>query len=427
MTPSSSLAPLREHIAAIRLIDTHEHLMEEAGRLRTRLDFGTLLSMYAWDDFVSAGMPRDDMAFVSAECGDPAEKWRRLAPWWPAVRHTGYLRAYRLAMERLYGIGDLGSEADAVELSRRIAAANTPGVVGRILRDGAGIERAIVNSLEPEEIFRAETDASLFLHDIGFGLLFSPDRFPRLGLERETGIAVGDLDALLRAVDWYFEHRGPHSAGVKSQSAYSRTLFFGDPPPRAEAARAFARFLAEGAATPRADLFAFQNFLMHHIAARCADFNLPLRLHTGYLAGVDRMDLPSVSPVHLNNMLLRYGRCRFVFFHIGYPWQDELLALAKAFSNAWVDLCWTWIIDPLATRRFLRQYALAAPWNKIFGFGGDYIHADCVVGHAAMAREGAALALAPLVDEGALTLDEAREFADRIFRQNAKDFFRLER
>ena len=34
---------------------------------------------------------------------------------------------------------------------------------------------------------------------------------------------------------------------------------------------------------------------------------------------------------------------------IAYPYSDELVALAKHFPNAYVDLCWVWSIDPYST------------------------------------------------------------------------------
>ena len=36
----------------------------------------------------------------------------------------------------------------------------------------------------------------------------------------------------------------------------------------------------------------------------------------------------------------------FDIFHIGYPYQQTLSALAKNFANVYIDMCWAHIISP---------------------------------------------------------------------------------
>ena len=86
--------------------------------------------------------------------------------------------------------------------------------------------------------------------------------------------------------------------------------------------------------------------------------------------------------------------------HICYPYYEELLAVAKHWTNAAVDMCWSWIINPVAAKDFLKKYLVSAPANKILTFGGDYLFVEQVLGHALIARHGIALALSELVEEG---------------------------
>jgi hypothetical protein len=90
-------------------------------------------------------------------------------------------------------------------------------------------------------------------------------------------------------------------------------------------------------------------------------------------------------------------------------------------------MCWAWILSPVAANRFLMQYLVTAPANKVLTFGGDYIPIEPVVGHAALARRGITVALAQLVDEGWLDLGAALELVDPIMRSNARSLFDLER
>ena len=107
------------------------------------------------------------------------------------------------------------------------------------------------------------------------------------------------------------------------------------------------------------------------------------------------------------------------------PYYEEMLSIAKHFPNAYMDMCWSWIINPLAAKDFLKKYLVTAPANKIFTFGGDYIPVELVPGHAAIARQGITQALSELVDEGWTTLKEALNLTDVIMHQNARTLYRL--
>jgi predicted TIM-barrel fold metal-dependent hydrolase len=89
-------------------------------------------------------------------------------------------------------------------------------------------------------------------------------------------------------------------------------------------------------------------------------------------------------------LLVDFPETAFVLMHIGYPYQDEYIALAKHYANVHFDLCWAWIINPLAAARFVREYLVAAPASKFLTFGGDYANVETIVGHAKVARLGLA-------------------------------------
>src|SRR5205823_1131849 len=129
------------------------------------------------------------------------------------------------------------------------------------------------------------------------------------------------------------------------------------------------------------------------------------------------------NPADLCPLLRQYPEARFVLMHIGYPYQDEMIALAKHYANAFIDLCWTWIISPTACVRFVTEFLTTAPVNKLLGFGGDYIPIEPVVGHARTARQGLALALTELVEDGWMNELEATAAAERILRGNGLDLF----
>jgi len=105
--------------------------------------------------------------------------------------------------------------------------------------------------------------------------------------------------------------------------------------------------------------------------------------------------------------------------HMGYPYQHEFLALAKHFTNIYIELSWTWIANPVATVRFVREFLVTAPLTKLLTFGGDYRIAESVVGHARLARKGLARALAGLVEDEWLRLDQALSVTEPLTHGNA--------
>jgi hypothetical protein len=409
---------LQAAVEAVRIIDTHEHLEEEATRLARPRDWSYLFSHYAIDDLAVAGMTKGDLdQFLGGDL-DIHAKWRLFEPVWPLVKNTGYCLAVRLAVEELFGEPEISS-ASYTRINEKMQAMALPGFYREILAR-AGIESCQVNALETATI-RTETDRDVLLQDLSFlGFTFMGNID---GLAREAGVEIGSLADYLGMIDHYFEQHGEEAVAVKNQGAYSRRLDFEEVAPEA-AAPLFDRRQA-GEALPPAEEKALQDCVFHHCVRQAIDHNLPIKLHTGYYAGRNSIPLARVAqnPADLCPILRRYPEGRFVLMHIGYPYQDEMIALAKQYHNAFVDLCWAWIICPVACVRFVVECLTAAPVNKLLGFGGDYIVIEPVVGHARIARRGLAQALTHLVEAGWMTEREAIAAAERILRLNGLALF----
>jgi 23S rRNA maturation-related 3'-5' exoribonuclease YhaM len=97
-----------------------------------------------------------------------------------------------------------------------------------------------------------------------------------------------------------------------------------------------------------------------------------------------------------------------------------MLSLAKHFSNAYIDMCWSWSINPLAAKDFLKKFILTAPNNKIFTFGGDDVIVENLIGHASIARKGITQALSELVSDDWIVLNDALDLADDLMYKNAE-------
>ena len=426
-------ADIRKLVDATLLVDTHEHLLEEATRLlpdaparqwQAARDFSVLLSHYADDDLVVAGMPPEGLQTLQNPQVAPRDKWRAMAPYYARARHTGYLQSVRMTLRALYGVDDLNEE-NCEAVSDKIAAMIRPGYYRHILKDVARLHHCQVNSLEAQ-IFQETQYPDLLCQDISIVPLATNPRPTQV--RAITGMQIQSLENWHRAIDWCFEKYGPRAIAVKDQWAYHRGLDYAEVT-AAQASPLFDRFLQDQKALNAGECKAMQDHLFHYCVRRATDFRLPVKLHTGYYAGRGKMPLHRLrhNAGDLSELLRMHPKTPFVIMHITYPYQDEAIALAKHFANAYVDLCWAWIINPTAAVRFVKEFLMAAPANKLLTFGGDYMPVEMVPGHAAIARQGLAQALAELVAEGWLAEAAVPELVERLMFRNALELFDYER
>jgi len=228
-----------------------------------------------------------------------------------------------------------------------------------------------------------------------------------------------------RVIRWWFDRYAKYAVAVKSQHAYSRDIDNSRVP--AEKAEPVFRKVLQKEPVTAEERKLLEDHLFWEAVDQATRHNLPVKLHTGYYAGQNSMP---VSRLRRNagsaaELCRLSPETKFVFMHICYPYYEELLAVAKQWTHAHVDMCWSWIINPVAAKDYLKKHIVTAPINKLLPFGADYIPVEPVLGHAVMARQGVTQALAELVEEGWLKLADALELVDAILHQNARQLFRL--
>jgi predicted TIM-barrel fold metal-dependent hydrolase len=272
--------------------------------------------------------------------------------------------------------------------------------------------------------FQLETDAELFQQDLSVApLLAWPP--PTSDLQQITGITITNLASYADAIDKLFSMYAPLADAVKQHSAYWRAQSF-DKVLDADAALVLENAMKDPKLVPPPRQKLLQDWAFHRCIRRCIEHDLPIKIHTGYVVGNNAMILENLKPAPLASLFGQDPEARFDVFHTAYPFQDQMLALAKQYSNVYVDMCWVWLMDPIASRRFLQQFLTAVPANKLFAFGGDYAYADPVYGHLRIARDGIARALSELVADGWCTRQRAITLAQRILHDNAAEFFRVD-
>lgn len=409
------------YVDSVPLVDSHEHLRTETDWLEDGPDIlQDLFGTYVQADLLTAGArPEDIERLLDPNSGSVAERFQPVRSAWEATQLTGFGEAVRLAAERIYGLAELTPEGlDAAH--ETLLSLRRPGERLRLLREVAGLDHVQIDNFswpcEPDL-----SDPGFFLTDLSWESFCSgtPDWDALAG---ETGIEVRDLPTLDAAMAALFERYGPYAIAVKSQHAYNRTLLWQERS-RDEAAGALKASLAGGEAVDEAVRLCLGDWCWARGVELAIEHDLPFKLHTGYFAGNGRMLIDGTRPGNLCALLIRYPTARFVLMHIGYPYADELVALAKHFPNVWVDLCWAWSIDPFSTMSFFRRFLHAVPANKLFAFGGDTFWPTGSVAYALQARQWLTRALELEVEAGTLTDAQAKNIATRVMRENAYDCF----
>lgn len=433
---------IKKVVDNLEIVDTHEHLTSETDRLADDPDpLSVFLKLYTASDLVSSGMHPDKLRYIRDTRVPLADRWKVFAPHWENVRHTGYGRVLEIAAKQIYQVDGI-TEKTYLELSRRMKQANTPGLYKRILRDKARICKCILDPLDDltRPIARLDVDTELFVPVQQFREFMMVNNILDLRrLSAKLGVPIHSLSDLVAAMEMEFERVAPAICGIKTSIAYYRTIRF-ENVEQGEAERAFNRIFKEqpldwepnsiigsvllyGPSMEEAK--PLQDYMMHRIIRLAAKHHLPIQVHTGLQDGFGNI-LSNADPLNLTNLFVQYPEVNFAIFHGGYPYTGEVAALAKNFRNVYVDMCWLHIISPTRAREALAEYLDTVPSNKILAFGGDYTFVEGVYGHSVIARENVARSLSDLVDQGALTVEDAQNLARQILRDNALNLFHLQ-
>ena len=410
--------------ADMPVIDGHEHMPSEAKRLKKNVAFSDLFAHYCPGDMIAGGMTRADHAFIYDENGDVGARWARFDPFYQRIKNGGYARAARIAMARFYGCDDLRCEADAIEVTRRMREANRPGLYQTVFRDACHLEHSMVFTNE-------EMELGFFQHVWvmeHFLILSAHDSLEKL--TGDIGGPYADLASYEAALRRFVEDkvRTTGIRGIKFPTAYWRDLDF-TPPAPGEAEAVYRRVYeapSEGHAdaVPYGQLRPLQNHLVHSFVRMAEEFDIPVVFHTGIQAGnFHRLD--DARPERLHSLFEAHPDVRFNLLHVGLPWMNETILLAKYFYNVYVDLAWVHAISPELAKTFIKNYIDLAPCNKLTGFGGDYSVAEKVYGHLTLARENIATALAERVADGTLTMADAARWQQAMLYDNPKELYRL--
>jgi len=424
---------LADYIDTIEVVDTHEHQRWVPQDDARDINFYTILAgSYLQADLVSAGAPPLRREEVGG--GDLEALWDTYGPALDFARATSYYGQFLAGFRQLYGYDAPYFTKEGIQsLSEQIRAnyQDRDRWYAEAF-DRAGFQIMLVDQywapfnldLDPRYfalVFNVNNVATAVTQRT---IRYREDAPPSVNLYRlaeEEGFSIQTLEDYLAFVDHLFLMFKDHDVvALKNSMAYGRSLDYVDIPYE----RAAALFSHESSSLSPDDQKALTDFVFHRIIEKSIEYDLPIQIHTGYLAG-NGNTLEHSHPLKLNNLFLKYPRARFSLFHGGYPWVGEFAALGKMFPNVYLDLVWLPQISRQAAVRGLDEILDTVPYNKIF-WGGDCHSIEESTGSLEFGKDVVAEVLAGRVERGLMSEEVARDVARKIFRDNAIRFFKLQ-
>ncbi|THU69241.1 hypothetical protein C4D60_Mb08t12330 [Musa balbisiana] len=170
----------------------------------------------------------------------------------------------------------------------------------------------------------------------------------------------------------------------------------------------------------------FIDFLFICSLEVATSFDLPMQVHTGF--GDKDLDLRQSNPLHLRKVLedKRFSKSQIVLLHASYPFSKEASYLASVYSQIYLDFGLA--VPKLSVQGMiasLKELLELAPIKKVMFSSDGYAFPETFFLGAKRAREVVFSVLSTACDDGDLTLPEALEATEDIFRRNSLQLYKL--
>ncbi|MBM7567220.1 amidohydrolase family protein [Paenibacillus sacheonensis] len=418
-------AELRAYLDTVPVINTHDHHIGSGGKVTN--PFGLYLGYLHSDLDVASGL--EDRAFARLMNNGDApigQKWEAFAKVLPKVKHTAYYRYFMAGLTHCWGVTEL-TESNFRMLMERSSERDTVWH-DRIMAE-AGIRASVVDISGYEDFRNIMNGKVQGISDNAKFAVPLPELHLILSivsLQKLSPYAKGpmrELDDFMAAFDGYLDQAVQFGAVcLKDQSAYRRALDY-EMHSKPDIERIFTRLIQyPREALSYVETKPIDDWLFSEYARRGAKRGLPLQLHTGHMAGT-RNDVRKANAALLIPFLETHPDVKVGLFHGNWPYMDEYLFIGKNYPNVWLDLCWCHIIDPDYTVELMKRALKILPYNKVLAFGADAFTTELTYGYLVAARDNVARALSELVEEGWLSLNDAKTVAEDWFFNNPNEFF----
>jgi len=421
---------LMEHANSVKVINTHEHQRTPSELEYSKFNFWTVLhKSYLRADVVSAGAKFFSIETVNNSSLD--EMWELYGEYLNYTANSSYYQHFIEGIKKCYEYDEPVFTKEGIELLSK-----------QIADKYADYETWFDNCFQEANFETMFLDQYWAPHNFDinrkhFSLIFQVNKlvYDIAGAKQVYNDENGDfveykktfrvesintLNDYLNFADFMLQSAIKKGAvGLKNSMAYGRSIDYENVPLEK------AIVLFEKSQQLNADEEkALQDFMFHWFLEKAAKFNLPVQIHTGYLAG-NGNQLDNGKPIKLNNIFLQHPKIKFDLFHGGFPWTGEFVALGKMFSNVYLNLVWLPQISKERALVTFDEMLDCVPYNKIL-WGGDCHFIEETVGSLEFGKLVVCEVLAKRVNAGQMDEATAKKIITGIFRKNAVELFRLE-
>lgn len=406
------------------IVDVHEHHLPELAS-STDVDLLKLFqqSYAGWTQARPYPLPsetREEDPMLVA--GEPT-RWAALRPYLEDSGSTMFVRNLLRGISQLHKVPPEGiteNTWEAVDAQVRKAHAS-PRFLSESLVE-AGLVHVITDAysqplLNARQAFGPSYSSVVRIN--AFALGWHPNSRDHNGnsaheLLTSEGLRCDTFDHYLTAIESLLKAMpSKHQVAIKNALAYDRFIDF--EPASTDQARAA---WGDPDPSPQARKH-FGDYVVDHICALCADYNLPMQMHLGTAI------IRGSHPLNVASLIERHPKTRFLLMHLAYPWSRDLLGLAFVYRNIWLDLTWSALLSPSHFKLALHEAIEILPDDSRMMFGGDNWHMEETVGTILTFKSLITEVLQEKVLSGYFDLHHAQRLATRILSRNAIEFFDL--
>ncbi len=397
----NTLERLYEHIDQHPIINTHSHHMNTIGDGRLNLELLLRNSYVAW-----CVCPFDETC-LSRE--------RYLEK----VRYNSYFVWLQKSLRHIYKMNEPLTADNWDEVSGRISEAHRDKERRIAMQKSlCRYEKVVLDAYwDPgsnngyPELFTPSFRVNMFF----FGYSLSAKDHSGSNALVIFDKRIDDIDEYVAFMrDAILEKKQQGCVALKCATAYDRGLDF-EETTRDRAQKAFGR---GGYEVTEADIKAFQDYIFFQAAKIAAEADLPFQCHTG-LGKLERS-----NAMWLKEAISKNPDTKFVLFHCGYPWLDDINGLLHCYPNVYPDLCWLPIISTSAAHRMLNEMIEVGTSDKLC-WGCDTWTSEESYGALLAVRDVLAGVLSSKVNEGYMSLNDALIIIDNILYNNPKQLYKL--
>ena len=166
------------------------------------------------------------------------------------------------------------------------------------------------------------------------------------------------------------------------------------------------------------DVVNFQDYLFYEICKLAEKLEVPIQCHTG----LGCMD--NTRAMNLLEVVKTNPNTKFVLFHVGFPWCDDILAYLHSCKNVYTDMCWLPILSPTAAEDALHKIIEVGTADKVC-WGCDTWTSEESYGARLRMNEVLASVLSRKIETGYLNVSEAKYIINNILINNPKELYKI--